>query len=89
MTAQLSGPVNLTAPKPVPNAVFSDALGKALRRPSVLPAPAFGVRLVLGEFANNVLESARVVPRVLLDAGYEFRHPEIDAALRWAVTRPS
>lgn len=89
MTAQLSGPVNLTAPKPVPNAVFSDALGKALRRPSVLPAPAFGVRLVLGEFANNVLESARVVPRVLLDAGYEFRHPEIDGALRWAVTRPS
>ncbi|HKE66458.1 MAG TPA: TIGR01777 family oxidoreductase [Micromonosporaceae bacterium] len=89
MTAQLSGPVNLTAPKPVPNAVFSDALGKALRRPSVLPAPAFGVRLVLGEFANNVLESARVVPRVLLDAGYVFGHPEIDGALRWAVTRPS
>jgi hypothetical protein len=87
MTAELSGPVNLTAPTPVPNAVFADALGRALHRPSLLPAPAFGLRLVLGEFADNVLESTRVVPRVLLDAGYEFLHPDLDNALRWAVVR--
>jgi uncharacterized protein (TIGR01777 family) len=87
MTAELSGPVNITGPAPVPNAVFSDALGKALHRPSLLPAPKFGLKLVLGEFADNTLESARVVPRALLDAGYEFVHPDVDRALRWAVAR--
>jgi hypothetical protein len=87
MTAQLSGPVNLTGPTPVPNAVFSDVLGKALHRPSLLPAPKFGLKLVLGEFADNTLESTRVVPRVLMDAGYEFIHPDVDRAMRWAVAR--
>jgi uncharacterized protein len=87
MTAELSGPINLTGPTPVPNAVFSDALGKALRRPSLLPAPRFGLKIILGEFADNTLESMRVVPRVLLDAGYEFIHPDVDRALRWAVAR--
>jgi hypothetical protein len=87
MTAQLSGPVNLTAPTPVPNAVFSDAIGRALRRPAILPAPRFGLRLVLGEFANSTLDSIRVVPQVLVDAGYEFQHPTVDAAMRWAVAR--
>jgi uncharacterized protein len=87
MTAQLSGPVNLTAPTPVPNAVFSDAIGRALHRPAILPAPRVGLRLVLGEFANSTLDSIRVVPQVLLDAGYEFQHPTVDAAMRWAVAR--
>lgn len=88
MTAQLAGPVNLTGPTPVPNAVLSGALGKALRRPALLPAPRFGLKIVLGEFAGNALESARVVPHVLLDAGYEFIHSDIDRAMRWAVARP-
>ena len=87
MTAELSGPINLTGPTPVPNAVFSDALGKALHRPSVLPVPKFGLKLVLGELADNTLESMRVVPRVLLDAGYQFIHPDVDRALRWSVAR--
>jgi uncharacterized protein len=87
MTAQLSGPVNLTGPVPVPNAVFSDALARALHRPGLVPAPRFGMRLVLGELADNALESTRVVPRVLQDAGFEFRHPDVDSAMRWAVGR--
>lgn len=87
MNAELSGPVNLTGPTPVPNAVFADVLGHALRRPSLLPAPKFGLKLVLGEFADNTVESTRAVPRVLLDAGYEFIHPDVDRAVRWAVAR--
>ena len=87
MNAELSGPVNLTGPTPVPNAVFADVLGHALRRPSLLPAPKFGLKLVLGEFGANTVESTRAVPRVLLDAGYEFIHPDVDRAVRWAVAR--
>src|SRR5262249_29280917 len=87
MTAKLSGPVNLTGPVPVPNAVFSDALAHALRRPGLVPAPRFAMRLVLGELADNALESTRVVRRVLQAAGFEFRHPDVDSAMRWAVGR--
>ena len=87
MNAALSGPVNLTGPTPVPNAVFADVLGHALRRPSLLPAPKFGLKLVLGELGANAVESTRAVPRVLLDAGYEFIHPDVDRAVRWAVAR--
>jgi uncharacterized protein len=87
INAELSGPVNLTGPTPVPNAVFADVLGHALRRPSLLPAPKFGLKLVLGEFGVNTVESTRAVPRVLLDAGYEFIHPDVDRAVRWAVAR--
>jgi len=87
ITAELSGPVNLTGPAPVPNAVFADVLGHALRRPSLLPAPKFALKLVLGEFADNTVESTRAVPRMLLDAGYEFIHPDVDRAVRWAVAR--
>jgi len=87
MTAELSGPVNVTGPMPVPNSVFSDALARALHRPGLVPAPRFGMRLVLGELADNALESTRVVPRVLQDAGFEFRHPDVDSAMRWAVGR--
>jgi len=87
MTAELSGPVNLTGPVPVPNVVFSDALAHALHRPGLVPAPRFGMRLVLGELADNALESTRVVPRVLQDAGFEFRHQDVDSAMRWAVGR--
>jgi uncharacterized protein len=87
MNAELSGPVNLTGPTPVPNAVFADVLGHALRRPSLLPAPKFGLKLVLGELGANAVESTRAVPRVLLDAGYEFIHPDVDRAVRWAVAR--
>jgi uncharacterized protein len=80
--ADVAGPVNLTAPEPVTNAVFTDALGKALGRPTFLPVPSFGPKLVLGgELADELLfTSARVIPEVATSAGYEFAHGTIDGA---------
>jgi uncharacterized protein (TIGR01777 family) len=77
------GPVNLTAPAPVTNAVFTRALGRVLHRPTILPIPGFGPKLVLGsELAEALLlEGQRVLPDVLIDAGFEFRHPELEPAL--------
>jgi uncharacterized protein len=79
--ADISGPVNLTAPNPVTNAVFTRALVKALGRPALLQLPTPALRLALGEAAGEMLASARVLPRRLLAAGYEFRHAEIFSAL--------
>ena len=73
---------NLTAPTPVTNAAFTKALGRALRRPTPFPAPGFAMRLLFGEMADALLLSGqRAVPRRLLDAGFEFRHPALDEAL--------
>ncbi len=73
---------NLTAPNPVTNADFTSALGKAIRRPTILPVPGFGMRLAFGEMAGALLLSGqRVVPRRLLASGFEFRHSEIGPAL--------
>lgn len=76
-----SGPFNLTAPRPLTNRDFSRALGKALRRPSLLPAPGFALRLALGEMAVLLLKGQRAVPQRLLELGYSFRFPEAGAAL--------
>jgi hypothetical protein len=81
-TAELSGPVNLTAPQPITNREVTAAMGRVLHRPTVLPVPAFALRAVLGEFAGDVLGSQRVRPRRLLDAGFTFTHPEIDQAIQ-------
>jgi uncharacterized protein (TIGR01777 family) len=76
------GPVNLVAPNPVTNAEFTATLGKALSRPAVLPAPAFALRLALGEMADGaLLASARVEPARLLASGYVFRFRELQTAL--------
>ncbi len=76
------GPVNLVAPNPVTNAEFTAALGKVLSRPAILPAPAFALRLAMGEMADGaLLASARVEPARLLASGYAFRFPELSAAL--------
>ena len=77
----LAGPVNVTAPNPVTQAQYARALGRALGRPAVMPAPAFAVRLALGEFAGEVLNGARVTPQRLVESGYAFRHPELEPAL--------
>jgi uncharacterized protein len=75
------GPFNLSAPHPVTNRELGHALGRALRRPSVMPTPAFALRLALGEMASMLLTGQRAVPARLLALGYTFRHPEIGAAL--------
>ncbi|MGH2859709.1 MAG: TIGR01777 family oxidoreductase [Solirubrobacteraceae bacterium] len=78
----LSGPVNLTAPQSVTNAQLSTALGRALRRPAILPVPAFALRALYGEMAQVVTTGSRVVPAELQRAGYEFERPDLEPALR-------
>ena len=74
--------MNLCAPNPVTCTQFTDALGKALHRPTILPAPAFAIRALYGEMGDNVLlRGRRALPARLLDAGFEFSLPTIDAAL--------
>jgi hypothetical protein len=80
----LNGPVNAVAPRPVTNREFTEALGKALSRPTPLPVPAFALRLAVGgEMADALLlSSARVVPKRLIDTGYTFLSPELEPTLR-------
>jgi uncharacterized protein len=81
--ADAAGPVNVTGPTPATNAQFTKALGAALHRPTVVPVPAFGPRLVLGrEMADELLfVSQRAVPTALTTAGYRFTHPDVATAL--------
>jgi uncharacterized protein (TIGR01777 family) len=85
----LRGPVNVVAPHPVQNAEFTRLLARILRRPAILPAPAFMLRLMLGELADALLlASQRVRPERLLDVGYRFRHDHLDSALRAIFASP-
>jgi uncharacterized protein (TIGR01777 family) len=79
--ANVFGPVNATAPNPVENAQFAKALGEALNRPAVLHTPTFALRMMLGEAADVVLASQRVVPKALQDAGFSWDHPQVEEAL--------
>ncbi len=82
LTADVSGPVNLTAPTPITNSEFTAALGSAVGRPTFIPIPAFGPKLLLGsEMAEELLFfSQRIMPTVLQSSGYHFAHPTIDEA---------
>jgi uncharacterized protein len=82
LTHEVAGPVNLTAPEPVTNAEYTNALGRAVHRPTTI-LPITGPRVLYGrELADSLLlTSARVVPAALLEAGFEFTHPELDEAL--------
>jgi NAD dependent epimerase/dehydratase family enzyme len=80
--AAIEGPVNATAPLPVINAEFVRMLGKSLHRPAIVPAPAFALRLLFGEMSEVLLGSQRVLPAAADAAHYQFRHPELGAALR-------
>jgi uncharacterized protein (TIGR01777 family) len=96
----VAGPLNLTAPHPVTNSEFTEALNAALGRPAVLRLPVPGLRLpgsvlhvptpalrlALGEMSGELLASARVVPRRLLETGYAFQHPDISSALAYALS---
>lgn len=85
-TPSLAGPVNLTAPGPVTNAQFTQALAHRLKRPAIFPVPAFALRLAFGQMAEEaLLSSARVLPRKLLDAGFRFSLPAVDEALAAAL----
>ncbi|QEG40278.1 TIGR01777 family oxidoreductase [Roseimaritima ulvae] len=89
-TPELHGPVNFVAPQALTNAQFTAVLGKVLRRPTIVPAPAFALRLALGEMADALLlASARVEPRQLQQTGYAFRFPDLEAALLHLLGRNS
>ncbi|HUE86034.1 MAG TPA: TIGR01777 family oxidoreductase [Vicinamibacterales bacterium] len=81
-TADARGAFNVTAPEPATNAEFTRALGRALRRPAVIPVPAFALRLALGELADTLLTGQRAVPARATNMGFPFRFNEIDPALR-------
>ena len=84
----ISGPVNIVAPSPVTNREFTKALGKVLSRPTILPLPAFAVRLLFGEMADALLlSSQRVTPTKLLQSGYIFQQPDIEIARRQLLRR--
>ena len=81
-TPALSGPVNLTAPEPVTNKEFARTLGRVLHRPAVAPVPAPMMKLMYGERSLFVITGQRAVPAKLQQAGYPFKHPDLEEALR-------
>lgn len=81
----LSGPFNLTAPEPVTNREATAAMGRVLHRPTLFPVPAPVLRAALGEFSKDVLGSQRVVPKRLLESGFDFAFPGIEDAVRAAL----
>lgn len=88
---EVPGPANLAAPGSVTNAEFTEVLGQVLRRPTILPVPLFGPKLLLGaELADNLLlTSKRLAPAALADAGFEFRHPDLETGLRAVLDKPA
>ena len=86
---QVSGPVNLTGPEPLTNREFTKVLGRVLHRPTLAPpVPRFALRLAVGEFAEvGIVTGQRVLPKVLQDSGYRFRHGTAEQALRWATSQ--
>ncbi|CAM5419277.1 epimerase [Streptomyces avidinii] len=84
----MSGPVNLTAPEPLTNREVTAAMGRVLHRPALFAVPAPVMRVVLGEFAQDVLGSQRVLPARLLESGFVFRYPGIDESIRAALDAP-
>ena len=84
--APISGPVNVVSPEPVTNAEFTKELARAMHRPALIPAPAFVLRLALGEMADALLmASQRAVPKKLVESGYQFQHPDLRSALAAAL----
>ncbi len=89
LTADVRGPINLTAPTPVTGREFARTLGKVLHRPALVPVPSFAPKLLLGgELVDALLLSGqRVLPKVLLASGFEFQHETLEVALRAVLAR--
>ena len=81
------GPVNATAPEPATNRELAKALGRALRRPAIAPAPAIALKLLYGEMGEIVATGQRAVPARAVDLGYRFAHPDLDEALASALSQ--
>lgn len=83
-TPGMKGPVNVTAPNPVPNAAFTDTMGRVLGRPTLIPLPKLAVRAMFGEMGEEaLLGGARVQPVKALSTGYRFAQPDLETALRF------
>jgi len=87
MTTAVDGPINGVAPGVVTNDEFTRELAAALNRPVFFPVPEFALRLLMGEMADAVMSSQRVVPRVALDTGYRFKYPNLRPALESLLQR--
>ncbi len=84
----ISGPVNLVSPNPVTNNEFTKILGKVLHRPTIFPVPSFGLKLLLGQMADELLlASSKVYPKKLEDSGYKFKYDSLETALRHLLGR--
>ncbi|MBE2281762.1 MAG: TIGR01777 family protein [Ignavibacteriaceae bacterium] len=79
---EISGAINGTSPYPVKMKHFASVLGKTISRPHIFPVPSFVIKLILGESASTVLESQKVYPKVLKESGFNFKFPELPAALK-------
>ena len=82
LTADIHGAVNLTAPSPVTNSDVIRSMGRVFNRPTLFPVPAIALQIALGEFSTEILSSSRVIPRVLINNGFTFAHPDIDSAMQ-------
>ena len=85
ISTEVSGPVNAVAPEPTTNRVMIRALAQALHRPAAVPVPRFALRIALGQFANDLVASQRVVPDVLGRTGFTWAHSNPEDAARWVV----
>jgi uncharacterized protein (TIGR01777 family) len=81
-TESVRGPINGVAPNPVTNADFTKALGSAVHRPAIFPVPSFGLKMLFGEMSEVLLDSQRVTPKAAEAAGFRFRFPQLDGALK-------
>ena len=83
---RMEGPVNLTGPEPATQRDIVAEMGRQLHRPTLLPAPAFALRAVLGEMSSDILSSQRALPQRLLDSGFRHEHATLPDAVRWLLT---
>jgi uncharacterized protein (TIGR01777 family) len=87
LTSSLSGPVNVCSPNPARQGDIARAIARGLHRPAVIPMPELALRIVVGEFAGDVVASQRELPPRLLAAGYSFRYPTLDVAVPWLLRK--